>query len=102
MVCLPEEPELVHFGEDHEGVPAPLTSGLVTSTPLQMSSTVGGYVTLKRPYLPVTASGQQRKLHSDVAAHISSSPSPPTASSESSAISSAGSSVSKDKTQTGD
>ena len=27
MMCLPEEPELVRFGEDHEGLPIPNFSG---------------------------------------------------------------------------
>ena len=98
MVCLPEEPELVGFGEDHEGLPLP-----TSSTP-QMTSLFEGYVTLKKP--PGANNGnytqnntQQKSILPDVSAHFSASPSPPTmtASSASSAISSNTSSAIKCK-----
>ena len=102
MVCLPEEPELVRFGEDHEGLPP-----LNYSVP-QRTSASEGYAILKRP--GVVGNGmcppnnrQTIQISPDASAHFSSSPSPPTmtASSASSAVSSLGSSVMKHKPPTG-
>ena len=97
MACLPEEPELVSFGEDHEGLPPP-----ASSTP-QRTSVSGSYVILKRPSVGNNGTVQQRQISPDGTAHLSSSPSPPimTASSASSAVSSAASSTMKNKPPTG-
>ena len=102
MICLPEEPELVRLGEDHEGL-----SSLSHPTP-QIASSSEGYVTIKRPVIVTNASCAQNYRHTskmspDIPAHFSSSPSPPTItpSSASSAVSSLGSSGMKSKPPTG-
>ena len=102
MVCLPEEPELVGFGEDHEGLPP------ATSSTAQKISSSEGYVALKMPSAAnnvrsIENNLQQKKISPDMSAHFSSSPSPPTmtASSASSAVSSAASSAMKCKPPTG-
>ena len=102
MICLPEEPELVRLGEDHEGLP-PLSYPVP-----QITSSSEGHVTIKRPVIATNASCAQNNIHTnkispDIPTHFSSSPSPPTitASSASSAVSSLGSAVMKSKPPTG-
>ena len=102
MMCLPEEAELVGFGEDHEGLPLPSYS-VPQKTPTSESQT-----TLKGPTFIHNANNAQRnfkqtKMSPDMSAHFSSSPSPPTmtASSASSAVSSLASSAMKSKPPTG-
>jgi hypothetical protein len=102
MICLPEEPELVRLGEDHEGLP-PLRYPVP-----QITSSSEGHVTIKRPVIVTNENYAQNNLHTnkispDIPSHFSSSPSPPTitASSASSAVSSLGSAVMKSKPPTG-
>ena len=102
MICLPEEPELVRFGEDHKGL-SPTNCSIFNGT-----GNFEGRELQKRPYIFNNDNGARIKLLndkslSDMSAQFSSSPSPPTitASSASSAISSAGNSMMKNKPPTG-
>ena len=101
MICLPEEPELVRFGEDHKGL-SPTNYSILNET-----GNFEGREIQKRPCILNNDSGARIKLLndkslSDMSAQFSSSPSPPTitASSASSAVSSAGNSL-KNKRPTG-
>ena len=102
MVCLPEEPELVKFGEDHKGL-SPINYSNLSGT--------GNFANLEKPQKPVglnNDNGAKMKIRSDkslsdMSAQLSSSPSPPTitASSASSQVSSIGNYAMKNKPPTG-
>ena len=102
MICLPEEPELVKFGEDHKGLSPTTYSNFIgtgNSKGHEMPKTHG----------PINNdNGTKMKLLSDkslsdMSAQFSSSPSPPTvtASSASSQVSSSGNHMMKNKPPTG-
>ena len=102
MLCLPEEPELVKFGEDHKGL-SPTNNSI-----LNRSGKSEGHETFKMPSTLNNENGARIKLItdkslSDLSAQFSSSPSPPTitASSASSQVSSTGNSIMKSKPPTG-
>ena len=102
MLCLPEEPELVKFGEDHKGL-SPTNNSI-----LNRSGKSEGHETFKIPSTLNNENGARIKLItdkslSDLSAQFSSSPSPPTitASSASSQVSSTGNSIMKSKPPTG-
>ena len=102
MICLPEEPELVKFGEDHKGL-----------SPINYSNLSGtsNFANLEKPQMPGglnNDNGAKTKILSDkslsdMSAQFSSSPSPPTitASSASSQVSSIGNYAMKNKPPTG-
>ena len=92
-MCLPEEPELVNFGEDHEGSPLPSLE----------NDGQGKRANGIKLGMGIQPNVQQGNVSPDMSAHLSSGPSPPTmtASSTSSVVSSLASSAIKSKPPTG-
>ena len=102
MMCLPEEPELVRFGEDHEGLPIPNFSGSQKLASLE-DDRQGKRANGIKQGIGIQPNVKQSNVSPDMSAHFSSSPSPPTmtASSASSVVSSLASSAIKSKPPTG-
>ena len=101
-MCLPEEPELVRFGEDHEGLPIPNFSGSQKLASLE-DDRQGKRANGIKQGIGIQPNVQQCNVSPDTSAHFSSSPSPPTmtASSASSVVSSLASSAIESKPPTG-